>query len=425
MQNLQQWFWRTPERALDSAYKCALEIKRIEDQYFDGQTINPDSGKYGSYSFDYFQASLNKLLSQMKIRMAEFRVSRLFLNSTEPSTLRVARLQLDGRPDPQSPPGMILNKLEFIDATLARYNLKKQLIKQIQRENPLDQTVQDKTLFDEVIESDRERENLSNSTGLLPRTILGTFTKIRRDLDPKFEQEDLKKYRVSRLKTAFTVKFLLTLLVIPILTHQISKSIVITPIMNRVWPEEIRTTFINADLEQEALNELDRFQRKLELEAILGQAQFTNDQEKAGLLRERAEEISREFRGRSTNAVKNIFADALAIIALVVVLLSSKRDIVIFKSFIDDLAYGLSDSAKAFMIIIFTDMFVGFHSPHGWEIILERVAKHLGLPENRDFIFLFIATFPVILDSVIKYWIFRYLNRISPSAVATYKNMNE
>jgi hypothetical protein len=425
MQNLQQWFWRTPERALDSAYKCALEIKRIEDQYFDGQTINPDSGKYGSYSFDYFQASLNKLLSQMKIRMAEFRVSRLFLNSAELNTLRVTRLQLDGRPDPQSPPGMILGKLEFIDATLARYNLKKQLIKQIQRGNTPDQLVQDKNLFDEVIESDRERENLSNSTGLLPRTILGTFTKIRRDLDPKFEQEDLKKYRVSRLKTAFTVKFLLTLLVIPILTHQISKSIVITPIMNRVWPEEIRTTFINADLEQEALNELDRFQRKLELEAILGQAQFTNDQEKAGLLRERAEEISREFRGRSTNAVKNIFADALAIIALVVVLLSSKRDIVIFKSFIDDLAYGLSDSAKAFMIIIFTDMFVGFHSPHGWEIILERVAKHLGLPENRDFIFLFIATFPVILDSVIKYWIFRYLNRISPSAVATYKNMNE
>ncbi len=425
MQKLQQWFWRTPERALDSAYKCALEIKRIEDQYFDGQTINPDSGKYGSYSFDYFQASLNKLLSQMKIRMAEFRVSRLFLNSAELNTLRVTRLQLDGRPDPQSPPGMILGKLEFIDATLARYNLKKQLIKQIQRGNTPDQLVQDKNLFDEVIESDRERENLSNSTGLLPRTILGTFTKIRRDLDPKFEQEDLKKYRVSRLKTAFTIKFLLTLLVIPILTHQISKSIVITPIMNRVWPEEIRTTFINADLEQEALNELDRFQRKLELEAILGQAQFTNDQEKAGLLRERAEEISREFRGRSTNAVKNIFADALAIIALVVVLLSSKRDIVIFKSFIDDLAYGLSDSAKAFMIIIFTDMFVGFHSPHGWEIILERVAKHLGLPENRDFIFLFIATFPVILDSVIKYWIFRYLNRISPSAVATYKNMNE
>lgn len=91
----------------------------------------------------------------------------------------------------------------------------------------------------------------------------------------------------------------------------------------------------------------------------------------------------------------------------------------------DQLIYGLSDSAKAFIIILFTDIFVGFHSPHGWEVLLEGVSKHFGLPASRDFVFLFIATFPVILDTIFKYWIFRYLNRVSPSAVATYKNMNE
>ncbi|MEI6063748.1 MAG: hypothetical protein WCQ26_04090 [Pseudanabaena sp. ELA748] len=51
--------------------------------------------------------------------------------------------------------------------------------------------------------------------------------------------------------------------------------------------------------------------------------------------------------------------------------------------------------------------------------------RHLGIPENRDFIYLFIATFPVVLDSIFKYWIFCYLSRVSPSAVATYTNMNE
>jgi hypothetical protein len=113
------------------------------------------------------------------------------------------------------------------------------------------------------------------------------------------------------------------------------------------------------------------------------------------------------------------------LIAFSLVIFNSKQDIVVLKSFMDDIVYGLSDSAKAFIIILFTDMFVGFHSPHGWEVVLEGISKHLGIPENRDFIFLFIATFPVILDSVIKYWIFRYLNRVSPSAVATYRNMNE
>lgn len=106
-------------------------------------------------------------------------------------------------------------------------------------------------------------------------------------------------------------------------------------------------------------------------------------------------------------------------------LISSQEEIQLLKSFIDEVVYGISDSAKAFIIILFTDIFVGFHSPHGWEVILESISRHFGIPENRSFIFLFIATFPVILDTIFKYWIFRYLNRISPSAVATYRNMNE
>ncbi len=95
------------------------------------------------------------------------------------------------------------------------------------------------------------------------------------------------------------------------------------------------------------------------------------------------------------------------------------------KSFMDEIVYGLSDSAKAFIIILFTDIFVGFHSPHGWEVVLEGLSSHLGIAANKSMISLFIATVPVIMDTIFKYWIFRYLSRMSPSAVATLRNMNE
>jgi hypothetical protein len=76
-------------------------------------------------------------------------------------------------------------------------------------------------------------------------------------------------------------------------------------------------------------------------------------------------------------------------------------------------------------LILGTDLLVGFHSPRGWEIAIEVLLRHFGLPENQDFIFLFVAAFPVFLDTIFKYWIFRYLNKISPSTVATYHNMIE
>jgi hypothetical protein len=142
-------------------------------------------------------------------------------------------------------------------------------------------------------------------------------------------------------------------------------------------------------------------------------------------MKKKVSELVEEFRAESANAIKNIFADILSVGAFIWLVLVSKRDIAVLKDFIDQIVYGLSDSAKAFIIILFTDIFVGFHSPHGWEVLVTGISRHFGLPENHDFTFLFIATFPVILDTIFKYWIFRYLNKISPSAVATYRTMNE
>lgn len=142
-------------------------------------------------------------------------------------------------------------------------------------------------------------------------------------------------------------------------------------------------------------------------------------------VKEKAMDLASQYTSESANAIKNILSDALSFSIFIILIFVGKRQISVLKSFLNELIYGLSDTAKAFLIILFTDIFVGFHSPHGWEVIIEAILRHFGLPENRNFIFLFIATFPVILDTVFKYWIFRYLNRVSPSAVATYRNMNE
>lgn len=178
-------------------------------------------------------------------------------------------------------------------------------------------------------------------------------------------------------------------------------------------------------MEEEAIIELQRFEERIRFENMIRNAPPLNPAEIETQVEVKAREIAEEFRNKSANAIKNVFSDIFSVGAFICVLILSKPSILVLKDFLDHVVYGLSDSAKAFIIILFTDVFVGFHSPHGWEVILEGISRHWGLPANRNFIFLFIATFPVILDTIFKYWIFRYLNRISPSAVATYRNMNE
>ncbi|MDJ0737703.1 MAG: CemA family protein [Nostocaceae cyanobacterium] len=265
---------------------------------------------------------------------------------------------------------------------------------------------------------------VSQKTGVLPRSIGRTINKIKTELDPKAEEDFVKKFRTSRNRTRIALRFVLLLIILPLLTHHFSK-IILMPLTERVRGEDVSQTFINREMEEEALHELKLYESKLKFEMLLHKTPKLEKEEIQEKLKEKSLEISEEFRHKSNLAITNIFADFLSLVAFALVISNSKKEIAIVKSFIDEIIYGLSDSAKAFLIILFTDVFVGFHSPHGWEILLEGLAQHLGVPAYKSAIGIFIATFPVVLDTIFKYWIFRYLSRISPSALATYKEMNE
>jgi hypothetical protein len=267
---------------------------------------------------------------------------------------------------------------------------------------------------------------LSDRVNVLPRSILRTVDRIRQDLDPNAEQEVVEEFRASKAKTTAGIRFLLLLVIVPLLTQQFTKTFVVGPVVDWVQAGAEETdVFLNIEMEEEALHELQQFEERLRFEMLIGKAPDLAEFDIEREVRTKATEIEDDYRDRSASAVKNVFADILAAGAFALLLITRKQDVANLKAFIDEIVYGLSDSAKAFIIILFTDIFVGFHSPHGWEVLLEGLSRHFGFPANRDFIFLFIATFPVILDTIFKYWIFRYLNRISPSSVATYKNMNE
>nr|YP_010291549.1 envelope membrane protein [Rapatea paludosa]ULQ67555.1 envelope membrane protein [Rapatea paludosa] len=97
----------------------------------------------------------------------------------------------------------------------------------------------------------------------------------------------------------------------------------------------------------------------------------------------------------------------------------------ILNSWFREFLYNLSDTIKAFSILLVTDLWIGFHSTHGWELIMGSVYNDFGLSHNDQIISGLVSTFPVILDTIVKYWIFHYLNRVSPSLVVIYHSMNE
>jgi hypothetical protein len=432
--NANQWLLKTPGRSLDEAYEAAQKIRELENSHFGGDRISPNYGNYGASAQSYFQGELKKYLDIIKIRMAEFKMSSSVVRL---SNQRITEIEVDGNLTQLSninvidQPALVLKKLKFIDETWERYRNRESSQQSLVILTEQKSEIQAANSLNGAGDREAERNgsegrSISAKSGVLPRSILDTVDRIKQELNPDSEEEMVRNFRRSKLRTNTAMRFILLLIIVPLLVQQMSKNFIVGPIVDHYRTgSEAADIFINSELEEEALNELQRFEERMRFEMMLGMSEPKSDQEVEAKIKEKAIEIEQEFRATSSDAVKNVFADMLALAAFTGVIVSSKREIEIVKNFIDQLVYGLSDSAKAFFIILFTDVFVGFHSPHGWEVILEGLSKHFGLPTDRTFIFLFIATFPVILDTIFKYWIFRYLNRASPSAVATYKNMNE
>ncbi|MGK7919909.1 MAG: proton extrusion protein PcxA [Trichodesmium sp.] len=459
MLNANQWFQETPERALDIAYDAAIKIRSIEEKHFGCEKISSESINYSNSAKSYFNSELKRYLKIIETRLAEFNTSVSVVGTLDKSKIN----QHNNRQEVQEQPSIILDKLEFIDRVVNRYRQSAKI--QVEKLNPIVE-ISNSSASVAIVPS---QDNINNSpdkinpssvinqnnleavkrdnpeTSFLPRSLLNTLKRIKRELNPEAEEEVIKKFRRSKIKTVTSIRFVLLLILVPLLMHQLSKITFVGYLVDNFIPlphkqEEI---FLNPNMEEEALMELHQYEEKLHFQMYLGKApelfpelsesgkdfaeipKFEREELIEHKVEERAKEIAWEYEVRGNNAIKNIFCDLVSFITFIAIISTNKRDIAVLKSFMDDVIYGLSDSAKAFIIILLTDMFVGFHSPHGWEVILENVARHFGLPESRDFNFLFIATFPVILDAVLKYWIFRYLNRSSPSAVATYKNMNE
>lgn len=357
---------------LERGYEAALLIQSIEMEHYNDRPVRPEL--------------------ELRIpRAMQAQVLRRFRAALQ--VCRQARTVLT--PYRQELSGQELRQFQLIDMVTGRYAVERE-----------------------------ELPALSRSPEMLPRSLVSVVDTVRRQLDPEAEASVVAGFRRRRDSTLVSLRILLLLILVPVLVQQVSRTYVVSPLVDRFAPDNAFLTYPKPQLEERAVEKLRVYQAEIEFDALLEGKPLPSREELQKELSKRAQILKEEADQESTHAIKNVLADISGFIGFVVIAMAGRRDVQVLRGFIDELVYGLSDSAKAFAIILFTDIFVGFHSPEGWTVLLDGVANHLGLPARENFVMLFIATFPVVLATIFKYWIFRYLNRVSPSSVATLRNMN-
>lgn len=278
--------------------------------------------------------------------------------------------------------------------------------------------------------------------GFLPRSIVRTLQRFLKQID--LLQGDLfaiYEFRISRYILIASFQCFFLLIVCPWIFHFFFKFFILNIFL------ESPIIFINSNQQQRAFVQVQIFSQQFYFETFFQsskifsvsrehllldfdkakQRKFTEKNNLKTIYRNYFLKCANFYNEQSALIITNWILDFITFLFFGILVVFLTPQILVLKTCFIESLLSLNETIKCFFLIFFLDLLVGFHSSKSWEIFLQYIFEHLGFQiyQSPNFISFFVSTFPVFLDTILKYWIFRYLNRISPSTVITYQAMIE
>lgn len=248
-----------------------------------------------------------------------------------------------------------------------------------------------------------------------------------RDMVLGVEEEDiLYEDRVFRYASSKSAKFLAVLILIPWALDFLAHDYLLMPFLDRyvkTVPLAAQTLDVRRSQKLEMVKELNREKARYRLEVEIGKTPPLSDDDLWWELRGKALELREEWRLENRKAFANIWSDMVFGISLFVLLYANQGRVALLKFTGYKIINNISDTGKAFLIILITDIFLGYHSESGWETLLEIIMEHYGLEVEQSTITIFICLVPVVIDACVKLWLFKFLPRLSPRVSNIFQEM--
>nr|YP_009425296.1 chloroplast envelope membrane protein [Asplenium prolongatum]ASU93963.1 chloroplast envelope membrane protein [Asplenium prolongatum] len=311
----------------------------------------------------------------------------------------------------------INRKLAWIEAAVNHFNIKRAC-----RYGNFSPPQNTKKLIEKSFDRGSAFPSAYESISLVPRSVTRTLSRFRAELTDNSSVLVHNDFDLSKNQALVSLQYVGFFLFLP-LTIPISIKFWFLESWIRGWWNINQTqVFINPLQEEKALRQL----REVEALRWLDDAtkHFVDPPKfRCKCVRDTIQ-LALMYNELNIQLLLQLITDVISIAISALSFMAGRKRLAVLNSWIQELSYSLNDTMKAFLILLITDLCVGFHSPHGWEIVIGSVSKHFGLVPNKYVISCLVSTFPVVLDTVSKYWIFRHLNRASPSIVATYHTMS-
>ncbi|XP_065881997.1 protein DAY-LENGTH-DEPENDENT DELAYED-GREENING 1, chloroplastic [Euphorbia lathyris] len=265
---------------------------------------------------------------------------------------------------------------------------------------------------------------LSDPSDLVP--VKG-FVESVRDLVLGKEDDDLLyEDRIFRYASLNSAKFLAVLILVPSALDFAVHDYVLMPFLDRyvkTVPLAAQMLDVRKSQKLTMVKDLNVERARYRLEVEIGKSPPLSDEEMWWELRHKALELRDEWRLENRRTFANIWSDMVFGISLFILLYFNQNKVALLKFTGYKIINNISDTGKAFLIILITDIFLGYHSESGWVTLLEIIVDHYGFEVEESVLTIFVCLVPVIIDACVKLWLFKFLPRLSPKVSNIFQEM--
>ena len=172
---------------------------------------------------------------------------------------------------------------------------------------------------------------------------------------------------------------------------------------------------LSEDQEFTILERTRKFEQRIDFETLMGRQAPMTAIEKADKVRHEADRLEAEEILHTVEVNGNRYGDLVFFAAVLTSLVYYADDAKIAVKGAKATFFNLAPAQQAFILLLSSDVLVGYHSADGWQTVLRQIGGHYGIKEQEDAISIFVSLVPVGVDVLFKFWVFKYLRRIAPS----------
>nr|YP_009629204.1 chloroplast envelope membrane protein [Thuja sutchuenensis]YP_009629287.1 chloroplast envelope membrane protein [Thuja occidentalis]YP_009829314.1 chloroplast envelope membrane protein [Thuja koraiensis]YP_010980780.1 chloroplast envelope membrane protein [Thuja standishii]ASN65384.1 chloroplast envelope membrane protein [Thuja sutchuenensis]ATN40400.1 chloroplast envelope membrane protein [Thuja occidentalis]QEZ90437.1 chloroplast envelope membrane protein [Thuja koraiensis]QHY00105.1 en len=258
----------------------------------------------------------------------------------------------------------------------------------------------------------------------IPRSIIRTLSRFWAELTSQSSSLTIHELEVAKYKVLASLQYLICLIVLP-WGISISLQNGLESWVTNWWNTGQSKKIFDYLQEEDIIRKFEKIEELFLLEIMMEDSSETHSQDIRVEMQKKMIQLVLIYNQDCIQIISHLLANLIGLVLLSVCLILGKKKLGILNSWIQEIFYSLSDTTKASFIILASDLFLGFHSPPSWKLIITWIFENYGFAHNERIIAVLSSTLPVILDTIFKYWIFCRLNRISPSLVVIYHKINE